>query len=309
MGSWNGTCMVTRLPILYGEKVKLFLLYNQNVEYSRKYNEISVLNKSSMVYSNEMLNPAFYPISGEYDDGGTIQYIVEDFNYKLIENYFKNKFGLKIKIKNDRIIENWSLVDVIEGIERGRCHDTDPSYWSEQTQTWIPFDLSFTLIRDDVYEHIGEKMLSESFSNWKHRGTVEKMLVDEFNDELEFIKKLEAIKESKDIEAMKNHFFETISRSDNRIFRKGVDGTSFLLKAQDYENILADNIKDDAFVKEVYKMWSTYKCLEIFMSDARISWMVQSGGGSQDSSWELTKMLAEKVIDICNKKIAEYEEY
>ncbi len=308
MGCWNGTCMVTRLPILFGEKVKLFLLFNKNVEYCSKYDEVSVLNTSGIVSSNSMLTPAFFPISGEYDDYGSVEEIVEDLNYSIILKVLKEKFGSKIKIDMGDVLEDWSLYDVIKGIERGGCRDA-PSYWVEKTQEWMPFDLSFVLIRDDVYNFLAESMLSVKILSWKHKGMTElnTVLKDAFNEEVVYLEEKKRVMKSKNEEKITNFLFGDFSSYDKRIFTKGGDGTSYLLKGHEYQDMFYKNIEDKNIHNEVYKMWADYKCLETFMESARIAWVIQSGGGSQEASWELTKMLAEKVVMICNEKKAEYE--
>jgi hypothetical protein len=77
--------MVSNLPILYGEKVKLELLFNTQALYMKDYKSSSVLNKSSFCEINGMLSPAYLPIEGEYDEGGSINNIIKDFNYEIIE--------------------------------------------------------------------------------------------------------------------------------------------------------------------------------------------------------------------------------
>ncbi|MFM2392782.1 MAG: hypothetical protein RLZZ546_764, partial [Bacteroidota bacterium] len=278
MGCWNGTCMVTRLPILSGEKVKLVLLFNQNVEYCNKYDEASVLNTSGMTYSNSMLSPAFLPLSGEYDDYGTIEDIVEDINYNVVLKVLKDKFGSKIKIDMDNIIEDWSLDDIIRGIERGGCRDA-ASYWVEKTQSWKPFDLSFVFIREDVYNFLAESMLFVKILSWKHEGYIElgSVLKDNFKEEFEFCKENKAVMDSGDKEKISNFIMSSFRHSDNCIFRKGSDGTSFLLAAHEYDAALMQHIDNDVAIQEINKLWTDYKCLETFMGDARIAWMIQSG--------------------------------
>ena len=48
MGSWNGTCMISNLPIIYGEKIKLVLLEVQN---GRE------LNSSGVTYPYDIMTP------------------------------------------------------------------------------------------------------------------------------------------------------------------------------------------------------------------------------------------------------------
>lgn len=301
MGCWNGTCMVTRLPILRGEKVKLTFLYNQKVEYMKKYDEVSVLNKSGIVYSSDMLTPAFFPITGYYNDYGTIENIEEDFNYFIIENVLKCRFGKKIKVDGQEKVD-WSLYDVIDGIER-----SDGYYWSEKKNEWINFDLSFTFIRADIYDFISENILSQLFLSWKYQKYVslETMLKDSFEQEIAFVKKMKILKdEGDDKEALRLAF--SISSND-RIFSKGENGTPFLIDKIVYEEYLYSIIEDDVKTNELFSFWSGYKCLERYLTEARIAWMIQSGSGSQEQSWDLCKMVAEKMISICDEKMYEEE--
>ena len=79
MGCWNGTCLVSNLPIYAGDEVVFFIL-------KRKHDVQTV--DGGHYYADDLYEPLLYPIVGEYDDYGCIENVEEDFS--LIEEYFEN---------------------------------------------------------------------------------------------------------------------------------------------------------------------------------------------------------------------------
>jgi len=73
MGCWNQTCMLTQLPILAGDKVKVFLL--------RQIGDIG----NGMVYPTDVCRPVTPPIDAEYNDYGSVENINENYATKLIK--------------------------------------------------------------------------------------------------------------------------------------------------------------------------------------------------------------------------------
>ena len=110
MGCWNGTCMISNLPILSGDEIKLVFLHSP-------YGRIKGLNNlSGYVYSTDLLRPAYFPITGRYDDYGGIEDIVKDWSYDFITESLKKTYKV-IEVKK-KIIPDFTLEDVIKGIER-----------------------------------------------------------------------------------------------------------------------------------------------------------------------------------------------
>ena len=60
MGCWNGTCLISNMPILSGEEV---------VGYILRHTREDVENKS-ICYSTDYAKPVSLPIRGYYDDYG-----------------------------------------------------------------------------------------------------------------------------------------------------------------------------------------------------------------------------------------------
>jgi hypothetical protein len=307
MGCWNGTCMVSHLPIESGEKVKLFFLYNISTYYGNDHKKPDILNCSGFVYSNDMLSPAFLPISGEYDDYGSIEEIVKDFNYEIILNTLKEMFKSKIKVDDEEKTE-WDLNDVIRGIERGGCSDS-PQYWDEKTNEWKDMNLSFTFVRGDVYSSVVESVKESIGFSWRYDegmkfGTHLKQV---FDKEIAFLKKKVGLLSSKttEKEVLRELMTEEMMMDRERIFRNGSHGNQLFMKYWDYERYLESIVNDEGKVNEVYDKWFTFRCVERLLDATRNSWMVQAGSGSQDCNFEDNKKLSEIIINICDKKIEE----
>lgn len=84
MGCWNGTCGISQLPILAGEKIRVFILKPSSG--TNKF----VTNPNSFVYSTDMFDALGVPFVAEYDDYGSVENVVEDYNSKIIHAALKD---------------------------------------------------------------------------------------------------------------------------------------------------------------------------------------------------------------------------
>lgn len=67
MGCWNGTCLLSNLPIRYNERA---------VGYVIKYNlhkDAMLIKLNGVCYSHDYAKPISLPIRGMYDDYGGIE--------------------------------------------------------------------------------------------------------------------------------------------------------------------------------------------------------------------------------------------
>ncbi len=305
MGCWNGTCMVSHLPIESGEKVKLVFLFNISTQYSNDRKLPSILNCSGFVYPNDMLSPAFFPISGKYDDYGTIKNIIKDFNYDIIEQYLRKTFKSTIKVDNEKK-SKWSLNDIIRGIERGGSSN-NPQYWDEKANEWKDMNFSFVFIREDVYNSAVESMKDNTGFSFRYDDDMkyETLLKESFDKEVSFLKRKAEALSSTDKEVRMSFMTEDILMNNDHIFRRCSGGNQLFIEFWSYEQYLESVINDKSKVEEVYKTWFDFRCVEMLIDATRMSWMVQAGSGSQDSEWQVNKKLSEIVIEICDKKIEE----
>jgi hypothetical protein len=121
MGCWNGTCLISNLPIYSGDEVVFFTL-------KRKRDVKAV--EGGHYETDDLYEPLLYPIVGEYNDYGSIENVKEDFS--LLEEYFEN-----VELtQNDWDKDN----NVFRNIERGNYNG-----------------YGHALIHKDIYDALIEK--------------------------------------------------------------------------------------------------------------------------------------------------------
>ena len=288
MGCWNGTCMISNLPILSGEKVKLVFL-------TKNFEKPEILNSSGFCYSHDLLTPAFLPISGEYDDYGGIENITKDFNYKIIEEFFKRIFPSKIKNCDDEC-ENWDLETIIHYIERGVCKFLD------KNDTWKDFDFSWVFIREDIYQSIVKLNRNLKIYDYDINKYVKIDTLFDKNVETYRNNKTNEDSELSETEKMIRDF--RFDFSFKSIFRKD-SGRNYFKTFIEYECFMKLNFDKTKEINKIKKVWKEFYLFENFLENSRKSWMIQSGAGSQNDDWDIMKKFSQKIIDICDKKIAE----
>lgn len=300
MGCWNGTCMVSNLPIRQSEKVKLIILKNKGEN----------LNVSGTCHSTDIMEPAFFPISGVYNDYGSIENIIEDLNYHYIDNYFKNKY---FKIKADDEEVETSLESIIEGIERGNSYSQMQVIVKEGGK-WENANYAFVFIREDIWNyiidnHIGEywNQNDEEVKKGIHRVSAETYFNYLYNTLISEIQHNNTIVD--DRERMLANFG---TNDKMRAFFTGNGESRPRLECfYDYVELLLEAVKnnDEEKIKEIYKISFELSVVHDFLETIRKPWMIQAGAGSQQSEWDSYKGLAEKIIDICNRSGELYDEY
>lgn len=306
MGCWNGTCMLSNLPIISGEKIKLVILKNG---LSKKGDALS---SSAFCYPVGLMSPAFLPIEGEYNDYGMIENIKEDWNSKLIIDTLKI-WHSKIEVE-DKIIKDFVLEDFLTGIERGSLKVMKKDKYSarkvfaeknipnNEDQELEGTNFAFVMIRKDVWDgicktHIGdfwtdleEEIYTISAKEWCKR---------KFKKQLDFIEKY--IKVEKEREKM---MLSILEGRDVSIFNSSSEsGWGMAETNNTYSDYLLSGDSDKA---GVFKTWSEHIIVNSFIIGTRKSWMIQSGAGSQNSDWENYLVLNKIVDKICKKKIKEY---
>lgn len=340
MGCWNGTCMISNLPIISGEKVKLVLL-------RKAIGSRDLFNCSAYVYSDDIFTPSFFPLTGVYNDYGMIEGVEEDWNYQLIEKYFKELFGKKI-IADGETKENWTLIDVLDGVERcdlkyyGKPTKEDQQrkamavkaikVYSKQgfssekiekelrdladmdiSETLRQANLSFVLIREDTWNHVANSYIGEFYNRDAKSPndpdfylSAKKYCRIEFEKNLNQALKLKKLldKDIADKEETLKELRELVSAglAMNVFTRQNLD----FIAPELYDKIVIEG--DEKMREDILKRYTEFTCISSFLSETRRGWMVQPGAGSQHDGWETHLMLAEKLVELCKAKMKEYEE-
>lgn len=80
MGCWNQTCMLTHTPILRNEPIKLIVL-------RENFLDSQIMNGQCM--PTDCWEPICPPLTGEYNEYGSIKNIKEDIGYRRFNIYLK----------------------------------------------------------------------------------------------------------------------------------------------------------------------------------------------------------------------------
>lgn len=236
MGSWNGTCGVSKMSIRYGDRVKLILL-----KPTEHYRNIST--GSGFCNVSDMYTPICLPITGEYNDYGCIENI-ED-RPELFDLIIK---ALRITDKND-------IEDIITGISNNELEN-----------------ISFMLVLESVYNMMVDinKEIPHRYDNTDY--TIEMHR----NDSVDIL-----IKYTIDYNKILNDI-------DNGIY-KPLEFDKDYYNNDHYYRILPSVIRklnDSDMLKAIKKDIVDFMIFNEAISDARMFWSPQSGGGSQDLTYE-----------------------
>ena len=330
MGCWNGTCMISNLPIISGEKVKLIFLKKGNEQY---------VGNSAVCHSIELLTPINMAISAEYNDYGSVENIEKDWNHDIILKYFESYFKNGIRCDGEEK-NKFDLSDIIDGIERGSLEsrvktgilsdyeyvyqfdkmkndneenksliayiDNELSNLKKETKNWINVEMSFVMIRQDVWETIVNNM--SSLKNYFYGIDIPK-----YPTKITYLKYFELrwenyIKKFKE-SVTENEKLRFALDFENRIFGGNGESSPRYLFSLEYSKYLHDNINNLEIVSTIKKLWIESKMIEQYVSLSRKTWMIQSGAGSQNADYDLMLLHGQMIVDIANKKINENDDY
>ena len=272
MGCWNGTCMVSNLPIISGDKIKLIILSgypNQK------------LSGAGYVYITGKTEPYCLPISGRYNDYGMIEDCVEDFNYQLIEKYFQElysdglpKDGAEILKSHSRTKPNKipTLKDILLLIER--------DYEIKVKNFGMDVNLSYVMIREDVWNVLVNQVGGINNLIWGDDGKYVKVRDYYENSYTKFISHEKILNKP---------IFDFFGL---RLFEK-------LKIVNIYGSFINDNINDDIKLDELRSLFVEFMIVHLALCELRKGWIIQPGAGSQNGDFGIYKKVYKELVKIC----------
>jgi hypothetical protein len=289
--------MISNLPIISGEKIKLVFLGG-----GFDLNDAT----GGFCYANGMMSPRFLPIEGEYNDYGSIEEIVEDWNYHLITKLLREAFA-KIEVEEEEKTE-FNLEDIIEGVERGSLKVMRRKGIMNAAETELTKSkLSFAMIRLDVWDAICNDFVGEFWNDNEEETAKGEYYISaktycqrKADKMVAHMAKLKEIRATgSEMDAMR---YSMLEMRDANIFKED----RILRGSQhDYGNLFES---EGADFQGMLKAWTEMTIIHSFLEGTRKSWMVQQGKGSQSSEWELYKMLNKIVDKICDENMSEDDE-
>ncbi|MCK9417512.1 hypothetical protein M0Q97_12800 [Candidatus Dojkabacteria bacterium] len=302
MGCWNGTCMISNLPILAGEKVKLVFLH--------RFNE-SNIKKPAYCYPNGIFHPGAFAINAEYDDYGGVENIEEDINFQLIEAYFKTKYK-KIEVEG-KVLDEFTIYDIIGGIKGGNLkvfsegnkerkelaqnvvkHSQDffssdniKNHWEnlanmDVSEQWQQTNLNFVMIRKDVWDYIIKEHNPEFYNENS------KTYNDIYTTAQGWVE---------------NKFEKFKNTPISPFCMAGYAGGTIMFLNQYYDEFISKC--DDEQLDYIKNLFIEFIIIDNFLSETRKGWMITSGAGSQSQEWTSYKLLNKIINNICDENMKE----
>lgn len=321
MGSWNGTCGLTQMPIKEGEKVVLFpLLRNKNANNGG----------NGFCHSNNQYTPISLPLFGEYDDYGKIKNISRNEN--LVLNFFqkifkqKSYYGLILDEKKyDRAKENSSFSGEVTDIKTLiQWFMSKPLYKG----------LGFMLVHEDIYFKVIQEIGSRK--SWNSHQTKKKQLMDHAHS---FLTETQSI--LLDEETIENQITELRSLRNSHVFKDNeyLDKIAPLLNKQRviygayqdhfaHRNSFVRHFSDQKtnsyiFPELLNELVSIQdkneqvnfleELVHLILFDSgmdlmRKTWSPQNGAGSPTNEYYLHRLLAHSILEKEARVVAEWFE-
>lgn len=274
MGAFNGTCMISNLPILEGEKAKLVFLFPDDYY---GYNEI--------------LEPCLLPLSGNYNGYGFIKNIEEDCNFNIVEQSFKGYFGDVISFEDDKPKIDYTLYDIISnlcGIRYYKSNDYDRNIFELYNYPMIPESKArksrfrYALIREDIWNSI-----VSGYHKFDYTQNLGLNIIISFQRIFKMCQEWNEIfkERNKDISYTINQFRFSLKTS------KMIDDVKYIEKMIDSET------------NDIKEQWMELLIISDFMETTRKTWNLNHFSGSQVRGFEQHKFLSEKIIEICDRNL------
>ncbi len=268
MGCWNGTCMISNLPIMTGESVVGYA-----IEYSSfGYNSGAY---SGLCYSNDIARPLGLPFYGKYDDYGGIESIDD------------SSIAIKYLL---HLFEESGLTELIEDIERDK-----KKIISNMTDKEVGVGL--VMINRDIFDRLIASHIPTKYD----------IKIDEVINGLKDIREFDKKKESlsrvlqKDEEIVMG-FAGSPSRLglivdilEEKDYRKMIQ-------------FVIDQGENDKIAKEFAELLYQNRIIQTMMNKLRKLWIGPSGKGSQSRDYKTHLILAEAIKEHIFKSFDEPEE-
>jgi len=284
MGSWNSTDTLTQLPIHYGDKIKCFVLQQQPYEF----------DLNGTCYSNDLWSPIGPPVTGIYNDYGSISKIEKSLNAEIILNELRNS---DFKIKTDKFdkkisLKKTKLETLLSCIERGRIKTTHKD----------PMHLGMMFVLEETYK----AMLSFNPVDMCHHTNGKGYYYAPITTYLQ--RQIESWYESQMVlfKATKDEF--RLSLSDSRLFGSFRTYGQHAFKPKLIELIKEDVSISDSKVQNIFKNIVDLMHFDYSMSHARKMYQPQTGAGSQNDNTAVHAALAKATLDVVAKRKAQWDE-
>lgn len=345
MGSWNGTCGITQLPILAGDPVLGIVI--RPPDWYQKDTPRST-NISGYCYTHGMYYPVTLFFKGTYDDYGGIENLEETFLNDIhnevvtkgliedMEDDVMAKYdGGGVK-KENSFIEKLNYMERERYFVRGSYTHVDEVDNTKVERIDVRVPMGLWMVRKDVIDHVlsdgvmaSQKNIHQTFMEagyrvWKETALKVQEELDAISkddpdreDRLKCIRLLaqlqsESGNSKKILESLEGKISEKDLLYNNHVARTLLTAPNVAYSGgpsaygEKLKQLLVDGKEDEA--RHVGDKLIEFELIHSLMSRARIGFHPQSGKGSQSSCFTIHKELAAAITKVAeaNKKYDYY---
>ena len=284
MGSWNGTCGISQLPIHSDNDVMVYFIV-QN-----KYKQ----GGADYCYSTGYWNPIGFPFAAKYNDYGSFEVVGKsspylNWNIKYIKDNLvevplgSNKYH-DIAISKDKL----DLDLIRSGIHEGRL--------SIYQDTLYDFDDKFGYKQKMVSYPVGQFMIHKHI--WD--------IFSKFNGEAWCKKRFE-----KSFKSLRDANTANIKKSqiDPKIWGIGSQISNLFGSEFTMSHLGVQQFYENKMILDVYDYDLLYQilCIDGSMSQLRKGYVPQTGSGSQSEGYREFKKLNKAIAEIIKTQEKEYQ--
>jgi hypothetical protein len=306
MGSWDGTCMVSQLPIGWNDKIKVFLLQ-----------QVSSLAENGGGYTScsPIYRAMSLPLTGIYDTYGCVEEVEDDISSQVLIHCLPEIVaGVQIteraksywnNTKKKEELTDWDkLMQFLLFVERGGV--TKKNYQGEKV------GVGLVMIREEIYNFCvdrGRKSFDDvesgAWNNVPEKASELKKTLLEMASR--------PAPNKKDSEAQSNSLTDSfrVREEISRIF-----GTFSLMPIRGalscaalYQNFENTTTLPPEIIGPLFDSMMEVFYFESFLEATRKAWMVQTGKGAQEwglDGYHAHIALAQKIIEVGGQEIENY---
>lgn len=260
MGSWDGTCGISHLPIRSGEPVVAYLIIESN--------GINELQGAGYCYSWDIFKPCMLPVYADYNDYGSIEGVQnEDAVLKRIKYLLSSE-----KIKFNKYIEHEMTNEKLE-------HMTAEDFFHYVERGWVDGakgkKLGFIMFHKELYDKLHES----------HDGVYAIEMIERIIDMIDTFTKMMCDENTSPEEKA-----VIIKRNASCLLPVGHGGYMSYL-AEDIEDYYLT--RDEEIKQSLCEILTTSSLLDIL----RVPWIPQVGAGGQTWDYKEYKVLSQFIQD------------
>jgi hypothetical protein len=296
MGCWNGTCAITNLPVMAGDKVYCLFLVES------PYKGVD----GDHCYCDTYYTPFPLFFEGEYDDYGGVekcspesQYIVDFLKENIVEmEQGENKYH-DVPVK----VDDLDIYKVLEADHEGRLYVKNGKYGKDE--------LRFThiIIKKNVLDSLLESV-GLSYNPKKENGdedyyTTLKAYYKDFESDFENVRQA-IIKISEDDSMSRFMLLAGLTSLSISLKQTGYKMPDYwdIFRGMDIrygykhaQQVILKEAKDKDKHNHFLKCYIVMTVLNYYMGRSRKVWIKPSGEGSQDSNTNMQEITAKLITD------------